>query len=99
MHLPERCHLKNGVCEGGNWFQAGLPWQTCPLRRVISRIKHMNRGKFSIGSCQERCKFAAIRPDVSNVLQFSAFTDCVQARSEEHTSELQSHLNLVCRLL
>src|SRR5260370_31798978 len=23
----------------------------------------------------------------------------VQARSEEHTSELQSHLNLVCRLL
>src|SRR5260370_4557282 len=24
---------------------------------------------------------------------------CDQARSEEHTSELQSHLNLVCRLL
>src|SRR5260370_3086370 len=24
---------------------------------------------------------------------------CVVARSEEHTSELQSHLNLVCRLL
>src|SRR5882762_3501749 len=26
------------------------------------------------------------------------FDDCVR-RSEEHTSELQSHLNLVCRLL
>src|SRR5260370_30844559 len=25
--------------------------------------------------------------------------ETVQARSEEHTSELQSHLNLVCRLL
>src|SRR5260370_32103853 len=25
--------------------------------------------------------------------------DCSLARSEEHTSELQSHLNLVCRLL
>src|SRR5260370_22783189 len=25
--------------------------------------------------------------------------DCDPARSEEHTSELQSHLNLVCRLL
>src|SRR5260370_28551815 len=25
--------------------------------------------------------------------------DAVKARSEEHTSELQSHLNLVCRLL
>src|SRR5260370_25812018 len=24
---------------------------------------------------------------------------CIPARSEEHTSELQSHLNLVCRLL
>src|SRR5438477_1591334 len=24
---------------------------------------------------------------------------CVQERSEEHTSELQSHVNLVCRLL
>src|SRR5207237_9678342 len=24
---------------------------------------------------------------------------CVEGRSEEHTSELQSHLNLVCRLL
>src|SRR5260370_26448228 len=25
--------------------------------------------------------------------------DLLEARSEEHTSELQSHLNLVCRLL
>src|SRR5260370_10322986 len=25
--------------------------------------------------------------------------ECSNARSEEHTSELQSHLNLVCRLL
>src|SRR5690242_3983243 len=24
---------------------------------------------------------------------------CMEARSEEHTSELQSHVNLVCRLL
>src|SRR5207237_9540946 len=29
----------------------------------------------------------------------SARRICVTARSEEHTSELQSHLNLVCRLL
>src|SRR5260370_29984032 len=27
------------------------------------------------------------------------YTDLDQHRSEEHTSELQSHLNLVCRLL
>src|SRR5260370_18936221 len=29
----------------------------------------------------------------------SAVASGVRARSEEHTSELQSHLNLVCRLL
>src|SRR5260370_6378596 len=29
----------------------------------------------------------------------AASSGCVFPRSEEHTSELQSHLNLVCRLL
>src|SRR5260370_14675224 len=29
----------------------------------------------------------------------SETTSCAPSRSEEHTSELQSHLNLVCRLL
>src|SRR5260370_19065538 len=32
-------------------------------------------------------------------LERDPFEADVQARSEEHTSELQSHLNLVCRLL
>src|SRR6201992_4367787 len=30
---------------------------------------------------------------------FNVFSAEVEARSEEHTSELQSHVNLVCRLL
>src|SRR5207237_8093627 len=30
---------------------------------------------------------------------FRGFTEWRRRRSEEHTSELQSHLNLVCRLL
>src|SRR5260370_10852708 len=38
---------------------------------------------------------------VLSVLARSAHTACARCwkRSEEHTSELQSHLNLVCRLL
>src|SRR5260370_5587805 len=32
-------------------------------------------------------------------LLVQACQDAVKERSEEHTSELQSHLNLVCRLL
>src|SRR5260370_27843970 len=35
-------------------------------------------------------------PQVAIVL---SSTWCIRPRSEEHTSELQSHLNLVCRLL
>src|SRR5260370_6257841 len=31
--------------------------------------------------------------------RFATIDDVANARSEEHTSELQSHLNLVCRLL
>src|SRR5690242_21307480 len=32
-------------------------------------------------------------------LALAAFSETLPARSEEHTSELQSHVNLVCRLL
>src|SRR5207237_5706711 len=32
-------------------------------------------------------------------LRYDGYGDGVGERSEEHTSELQSHLNLVCRLL
>src|SRR5260370_25324508 len=35
----------------------------------------------------------------TDISQFRAFSTPEDARSEEHTSELQSHLNLVCRLL
>src|SRR5207237_2077471 len=35
----------------------------------------------------------------SNFIGLSRFAQVSRQRSEEHTSELQSHLNLVCRLL
>src|SRR5260370_18755471 len=41
-------------------------------------------------------------PNIQRILASLAQKDVTQAtrpRSEEHTSELQSHLNLVCRLL
>src|SRR5260370_2148477 len=43
-----------------------------------------------------------ISPDARNGLRESSWVKCEQVltiRSEEHTSELQSHLNIVCRLL
>src|SRR5260370_25744923 len=40
-----------------------------------------------------------VRPLVVHVLEPACGLDMDDERSEEHTSELQSHLNLVCRLL
>src|SRR5260370_21738813 len=39
-----------------------------------------------------------IAVELQSLLNFLV-TDLIALRSEEHTSELQSHLNLVCRLL
>src|SRR5467141_5222426 len=39
------------------------------------------------------------RPCESVMRRSRARLSCSSSRSEEHTSELQSHLNLVCRLL
>src|SRR4051812_49843081 len=37
-------------------------------------------------------------PEIAEALA-DLFSGCASSRSEEHTSELQSHVNLVCRLL
>src|SRR5260370_14924029 len=42
---------------------------------------------------------ALLRPVRRESADHNQPTHAVQDRSEEHTSELQSHLNLVCRLL
>src|SRR5260370_10575835 len=42
---------------------------------------------------------AAINADQTTVAPRFPRPACAARRSEEHTSELQSHLNLVCRLL
>src|SRR5260370_28160652 len=44
-----------------------------------------------------RCRCVFLLCDVAAISP--AFCPCHSVRSEEHTSELQSHLNLVCRLL
>src|SRR5690242_21255483 len=51
-------------------------------------------GKVQSLSAATGARFALLPPDNAT----GNFTKVVQ-RSEEHTSELQSHVNLVCRLL
>src|SRR5260370_9165908 len=55
--------------------------------------------------CEDVVKSAIFTDEHDEVLNGSAGVffrlglKCARERSEEHTSELQSHLNLVCRLL
>src|SRR5260370_26142290 len=58
-----------------------------PGRRMVHGIPR-ERNRCSLSWCQ--C--------ASGVGAMKSASTC-RARSEEHTSELQSHLNLVCRLL
>src|SRR5260370_10261728 len=47
----------------------------------------------------ERVKHLALHVGAVDTHRAATQLPAVQDRSEEHTSELQSHLNLVCRLL
>src|SRR5256885_3919651 len=51
------------------------------------------------GSWGRRCASSASSPARSWASGWNASTSCWRPRSEEHTSELQSPCNLVCRLL
>src|SRR5256885_12158940 len=55
---------------------------------------------FSLSSPGRRAAFAATQPAATTLLRKHEQTDsAARSRSEEHTSELQSPCNLVCRLL
>src|SRR5260370_29702066 len=57
----------------------------------------MESGMTMVYKAQDPALLKAVK--VGNKIKFDAEQVNGQYRSEEHTSELQSHLNLVCRLL
>src|SRR5207237_6391951 len=67
-----------------------LPISFSPRRRRAERPCHRN----SRSTGRTRCRYRNHHTQAS----LAAFV-LERSRSEEHTSELQSHLNLVCRLL
>src|SRR5207237_6306379 len=50
-------------------------------------------------TCDPRCEVAVLAADTEGSSKSRSAVRARKRRSEEHTSELQSHLNLVCRLL
>src|SRR5260370_25212716 len=74
-----------------------FPYTTLFRSLVVQHIDHarsaLRGGRRQLGFLAQQALLAedGVGADV--------FVDREEARSEEHTSELQSHLNLVCRLL
>src|SRR5260370_19906884 len=66
--------------------------QALLIRATVLRV--LGRYPEAGAACEQ---FA--RLDTSRQTRKTPATTCPVVRSEEHTSELQSHLNLVCRLL
>src|SRR5256885_11065732 len=70
-----------------------LPILFCP------RLKHLPYLTVQMLSGRPRRRIVRLRPDQLVPELKAAVHFAEQARSEEHTSELQSPCNLVCRLL
>src|SRR2546426_5491319 len=69
------------------------------LERMVSKMHPADVAKMlhHLNTAQEkRTVFELIKPDTSKA---TALSEMDEGRSEEHTSELQSPCNLVCRLL
>src|SRR3712207_9133273 len=67
-----------------------------PISACIARCALLGRAPSG-----RRCRLVGYRPAPSNAVDCrrARFRGCSCARSEEHTSELQSRQYLVCRLL
>src|SRR5688572_32815070 len=65
---------------------------------LVDDIAELLTGKYGVSSVIKRNKRATAMPAPDAVLK-ELTAQCDLVRSEEHTSELQSQSNLVCRLL
>src|SRR5207237_10295703 len=70
------------------------------LRPIGCCVRRSRRGGSQASFCPETgASIPSSTIDLAHRASTTICGRCSQRRSEEHTSELQSHLNLVCRLL
>src|SRR5207237_9148307 len=65
----------------------------------ISITKLLSENGFQVERIMRIGKVASVALILNRLSRYFGFLRHIEGRSEEHTSELQSHLNLVCRLL
>src|SRR5699024_12559375 len=72
-----------------------------PTRRSsdLDNIRYMEEGKYAFVIMVKGRKALVSSLVEENLGTFETDRDCSKVRSEEHTSELQSRFDLVCRLL
>src|SRR5260370_25478331 len=71
-----------------------FPYTTLFRSTILARNPHMKGTVCDLSHVLEGAKDGPLKPMMERCTLASG-----DMRSEEHTSELQSHLNLVCRLL
>src|SRR2546430_10185619 len=74
-----------------------FPYTTL-FRSAHQPLQNSSRTSAGVAAANRRGRSAA-EPGRPVEYQARCFLSCTSARSEEHTSELQSQSNLVCRLL
>src|SRR4051812_49574710 len=60
---------------------------------------HVDESTWTLTTSPAGTKILELHLDKVNKMEWWAHESWFRLRSEEHTSELQSHVNLVCRLL
>src|SRR5260370_13247457 len=78
-------------------FAGGITVLSGAFAGVISAFSSQNKGISE--ALQESSRTHSGGKSKARILAAPPRFPCSAKRSEEHTSELQSHLNLVCRLL
>src|SRR5438477_7943061 len=81
------------------WRVASVAWVLLPVIPLMKRYEYMGlMSKPLNGVISGLMMIAKLSPRVFG-WQGTSAPPAATIRSEEHTSELQSHVNLVCRLL
>src|SRR5438477_9382652 len=70
-----------------------------PPRSTLFPYTTLFRSRRNRRCCDDAWRLPDLKPPTPSVVMRHPPVASIPPRSEEHTSELQSHVNLVCRLL